>query len=185
MLRSRDHGSQPVKRGLEAVIVKRRRPQLDREAADVVERGADECTDGGQCLRSDLGFELLQAEPDRGERLAGLVVKLAREPLPLGLLTFEQRPHGLSADTLGELDGHGCSIRKRLRQPHVCIGESVIGVGFVVRSHHAHGATVDAQRDIQGRRRIEQPRRRLVDLGIVDEGVDALRTVAFERPPGL
>ena len=76
----------------------------------------------------DLMLDRLQAEQDRGERLPGLVVQLAREALPLEFLAFEQRPHRLAADPLGELERDAarlakpCAIRmsaseKRVKEP--------------------------------------------------------------------
>jgi hypothetical protein len=81
--------SEPLERGHEAEVVERLRAQLDREPADVLERRAHELA---QLRRAAVSvalpfvLERLEPEQDRRERLAGLVVQLAREPRPLELL---------------------------------------------------------------------------------------------------
>ena len=69
----------------------------------------------GERLLADLLLERLQPEQDRGERLSGLVVELAREALALELLALEQGADGLAPDALGELDREGGAVRERLR----------------------------------------------------------------------
>ena len=85
----------------------------------------DELADQRDAARSPTcSLERLQPEQDRGERLAGLVVQLAREPRALELLPLEQRAHRLASDPLGELECERGAVRERLRDPHVGVGEA-------------------------------------------------------------
>src|SRR4051794_16398571 len=73
----------------EAEVVERARPQLEREAADVLQRRDDELPQAGGGLARLLGLERVlerpQAEEDGRERLPRLVVELARESPALEL----------------------------------------------------------------------------------------------------
>ena len=86
---------EPLDRRHEPEVVQRLRAQLDGEPADVLERRADEVAHLGHrraqrhpVLRL---LEAAQAEQDRGERLARLVVELPRQPPPLVLLRAHTR----------------------------------------------------------------------------------------------
>ena len=104
---------QPLERRDEAEVVEHLRPQLDREPAHVMQRRDDELAHVGDRLRAlvalDLLLERLQAEQDRRERLAGLVVQLACEPAPLELLRVDDAPERVACDALREIDRDGCA----------------------------------------------------------------------------
>ena len=139
---------------------------------------ADELADPRDRLRADLRLERLQPEQDRGERLPGLVVQLAREPLALELLPLEQRLHGLAADALRELERDRGAVREGLRDAHVGVREARVGAALVVGDDDADRPAVRDQRHVERRGRLDQPRRGLVDLGVVDQRVDALGAAA-------
>ena len=69
-------------------------------------------------------LERLQPEQDRGQRLPGLVVELAREPPALQLLRLHDAAERIARDALRQLDGDGGAGRERLGQPQVVVGEA-------------------------------------------------------------
>ena len=95
---------QPLERGDEAEVVEHLRTQLDREAADVLEREDDVLPQLGACSLSGMPgerlLERLETEQDRGERLAGLVVKLARKAAALELLRLHDPAQRVARDAL-------------------------------------------------------------------------------------
>ena len=119
-------------------------------------------------------LERLQAEEDRRQRLAGLVVELACEARTLELLRLDDAANGVAADSLGELDRGRRPRRERLGEPDVLVGEARRRAELVVRDDDADRATLDDERDVQGRANAHAASDLLVDLGIVEHGVDAL-----------
>ena len=90
---------EPLERRHEAEIVQRLRPQLDRQAANVLQRRHDELPQLRQRRRLVLGvLDRLEPEQDGRERLAGLVVQLACEPAPLALLSLDHAPQRVAPD---------------------------------------------------------------------------------------
>jgi hypothetical protein len=82
-----------------AEIVERLRPQLARDAAHLVEAVADRVGDAGQLLLRELWIAVGRSfgqQHDRGESLPDLVVQLAGDSRPLGLLRGERRPRRLA-----------------------------------------------------------------------------------------
>ena len=178
-----DNSPQPVECSGETVVVESGRTQLDRQSSYVVQSRADERTNRRQRLGAHLRLEFLQTEPDRRQRLACLIVQLACEAFPLRLLPFEQPSHGLTPYALGQLHRDGGAIRERLREPHVRIGEPMVGSRLVVGGDDPNGAAVNAQWDVQRGRGIEQAGCGLVDLWVIDQRIDPLGPVAAKRPP--
>ena len=74
----------------------------------------------------DCAVEPLEAEQDRGQRLAGLVVQLAREPLPLELLGGDDPAQRVALHPLRELDRDRRARGEGLGEPHVVVGEAGI-----------------------------------------------------------
>ena len=174
---------QPLERGDEAEVVERRRAELDRETADVLERRADELphlADGRLERRLVVHvLEAAQAEEDRRERLAGLVVQLAGEAAALELLRGHDSLQRVARHPLPQLDGDRGARREDLGEAEILVGEPRIGALLVVRRDHADRLVAHEERDVEGAARAEPPRRLLLDLGIVEDGVDALAP-----PPG-
>ena len=125
-------------------------------------------------------LERLQAEQDRRQCLAGLVVQLAREPLALELLRLHHSAHGVAAHALGEVDAGRGPGGQRLREPQVVVGEARIGPGPVVRHDDADRRAADHERNVEARVDAEPADRLLVDLGILEHRVDPLAPAALE-----
>ena len=179
-----ERGGEPLDRRHEAEVVERGRAQLDRERAHVLQRRDDELAHGrdrgARLVAPDRLLERLQPEQDRGERLAGLVVELAGEPAPLELLGLDDTPHRVAADALREVDGDRGSRRERLRESKVVVAERGRRPLLVVGDQHPDPPPAHDERDIQARMDAEPARRRLVDLGVLEHGVDALAPRPFE-----
>ena len=69
----------------------------------------------------------LQAEQDRRQRLAGLVVELAREPPALELLPLDHAAERVAGDAVGEVDGDRRARGERLGEPQLLVGEARVG----------------------------------------------------------
>ena len=96
-------------------------PKLDREPADVLQRrrrAAAAAPAAASRASSSVGRVLdpLQAEQDRGQRLAGLVVQLAREPRALELLRLDDAAERVARDAVGEVDGDRARARRTSRR---------------------------------------------------------------------
>ena len=117
------HGlAEPAERGLEAEVVEGRRAQLDREPPHVLQRLDDELAQRAGGGVGSLGalrpLDRCQAEQDRRQRLAGLVVELAREPPPLDLLGLHRPPQRVPLHAARVLDRDRRLRReKRRRSP--------------------------------------------------------------------
>ncbi len=112
-------------------------------------------------------------------------MQLAREPLALELLPLEQRTHGAAADTLGQLDRDRSAVGECLCDPHVGVGKARAGAALVVGDDNAHCVVAHDQRHVESGARLDETRRALVDLWIVDQRVDSLATAPLECPAGL
>ena len=80
-------------------------------------------------------LERLQPEEDRRQRLPGLVVQLARDPLALQLLGLDDASHGITAHALGQVDRNRRARGERLGQANVAVREARRRSGLVVRHH--------------------------------------------------
>ena len=177
-----------LERRHEAEVVERLRAQLDREPADVLERARRRARAARPAAASSVGRSSasstrLQPEQDRRQRLPGLVVQLAREPLPLELLRADDAAQRVAGDALGEVDGDGRACGEGLGQAQVLVGEA-----------RRRCPPCRARRSRRSRRsRSEQrhvepgPGARscraglLVDLEVVDHRVDALAAPPLEH----
>ena len=98
-----------AQRGLEPVVVQRGRAQLAGEAQQLVHGHR-----GGLCRLAQLGAQRLgrvvldraQAQQHAGQRLVGLVVQVARQARPLGLLRAQDGLGALAA--LAPRGGRAC-----------------------------------------------------------------------------
>ena len=178
-----------LERRRQAEVVECRRPKLDRQAAHVLQRLHDELAQGGLGALGVLvavgPANRLQPEEDRGQRLPRLVVQLAREPPPLELLRLDHAPHHVPFDTLREVDRDRGACGKDLGEPQVAVGEAWLGTELVV-----HGD--DPDRPAACDERHEQPgadshpsRLILVDLRVVEDGVDARALAPLEHAAAL
>ena len=174
----------------EAEVVQRRRPQLDREAPHVLERADDELSQvglGALAPRpSPRRADRLQPEQDRRQRLARLVVQLAREAPALQLLRVDHAAHGVACDALATARPRPPRARRRSRP----------GAGRR-REKRASGPSLSwtatmpiarsraTQRHVQPGANAHPPRLLLVDLGIVEDGVDARALPALEHAARL
>ena len=108
-------------------VVESGRAQLDRQPADVVQRGDDELADGLERLSSVRRrrrlLQRLQPEQDRRQRLTRLVVQLAGQSCSLELLRLDHPADGVPADPLGQVDGDRRTGSERLRQAQVVLAE--------------------------------------------------------------
>ena len=60
-----------------------------------------------------------------------------------------------------------------------------LGAALVVGDDNADCVVAHDQRDVESGARLDETRRALVDLRIVDQRVDSLATAPLERPAGL
>ena len=95
------------------------RPAASRRRA----RGAPRWPRAPRRSRSTV-VEVLEAEQDRRERLAGLVVQLAGEPRALELLRLDDAAQRVAAHALGEVDGDRRPRGERLGEADVVLRRS-------------------------------------------------------------
>ena len=107
-------------------------------------------------------LERLQPEQDRGQRLPGLVVELAREPAALDLLRLHDAPDRIPRHALRQLDGDGGAGGERLGQAEVVVGEAGVGAFLVVDLEHADRLVARDQRHPHAGARAGLPRHLLV-----------------------
>src|SRR5581483_7793510 len=132
---------QPLERRDEAEVVERLGPQLDREPPDVLQRRADEVAHlADRGAQRGLVLRLLepaQAEEDRRQRLARLVVQLTRETPPLELLRRDDALERVPRDALPQLDGDRGARTEDLREAQVAVAEARVRAELVVHRDHA------------------------------------------------
>ena len=83
-----------------------------------------------------------QAEQDRGQRLPGLVVELAGEPLALELLRVDDTAQRVPRDALERSTATAARVRERLGEPQVVVGEAR------VRARACRAPAIDADRAV-------------------------------------
>src|SRR5207344_3404251 len=100
---------------------------LDRQPADILKRRNDELANRGHrspaVVAGERLLERLQAEENRRERLAGLVVQLTRQALALQLLGGDDAADDVAADALRKVNGNGSARGERLGETKVVVGE--------------------------------------------------------------
>ena len=181
---------EPLDRRDEPEVVERRRPQLDREPAHVLQRRDDELADATRPPPApprprDALLERLQAEQDRGQRLAGLVVELAREPLPLELLCLDDATDASRLTRCESSTAIAARARERLREPQILVAERRVRRRLVVRDRRPRSAVPErraGRRAPSGRRVGARP---LVDLRVLEHRVDALARPRSSTRPGF
>ena len=179
---------EPLESRDEAEVVERARAQLDGEAPDVLER----CHQRLPQLRdapAQLVFALrvlhgLQPQERRGQRLPGLVVELARESLPLELLSVNDAFDYVAGDAAREVDGYGGSSGERLGEPHVVPREPRIRCELVEDVDDADRLASHKQRHPQSGSSSQAPGNVLIGFRIVEQRVDPLaaRTLELMSP---
>ena len=93
-------GAERDERGAQAEVVERLRAQPAHEVAHLLDAGARGASSERSSARSSSGaraLERLELEHDAGQRLADLVVQLARHPPPLVLLRVERAARAVAA----------------------------------------------------------------------------------------
>ena len=180
---------EPLERRHQPEVVEGRRAKLDREAANALERRRDRVAHrgerGARLLGGDLLLDALQPEEDRGQRLPGLVVELPREPGSLELLRRHDPAHRVPADPLRQVDRDRSALCESLRQPEVVVGERRAGVLAVMGDDDPDRPPACDERHVESRADAEPPRCPMVDLRIVQDGVDALAPPPLEHATGL
>ena len=112
-------------------------------------------------------------------------MQLACEPAPLELLPLNHPPQRVARHALGEIDGNGCAGRELLGDPQVVVAEAWVLGRLVMRDEHAGRQAPNDEWHKEPGARPEAARRVLVDLGIVEQLVDALAATALEHAARL
>ena len=173
----------------DAVLVERRRPQLDDQRAqvgdllhDVLDRGLDR---RAQLL---LAAAQRRREPDaqRGQALQRLVVQLARPAPALLLGGLDALAQPLRLDRLAGRHRGGRAGRERAEQALVLVAEAGLVAEVVEGGEHAHGTAAERERDQQRGVRLEgqQPQGAVQRGPGVGDPLGALRAqhAARDRP---
>lgn len=122
----------------------------------------------------------LEAEKDGRERLAGLVVELAREPAPLLLLAAHDALHRRPGDPSRQVDRDGCPGSEPLGQAQVRVAEAGVGAPPVERHQHPDRLLADDQRRPEPRARADAAHQVGIGIRVVEHRVDA-RGRALEK----
>ena len=112
-------------------------------------------------------------------------MQLAREPPPLELLAGDHTAEGVAGDALREVDRRRRPLRERLCDPQVVVGEARVAADLVEGAHDADRFVPQHERDEQAGARADPAGELLVDLGVVDDRVDALAPPPLEDPRAL
>src|SRR5205085_10797519 len=112
-------------------------------------------------------------------------MQLAREPLPLELLSSDDAPERVRCHSSRQIDRDRSARRELLRESQVVVPEAWIRTKLVVRDDHADRLVPREERHVETGPRAELSRGVLVDFGIVDQRVDALAVSAREHASGL
>ena len=175
-----------LERRSETDVIEHRRTQLDGQAANALEGVQDELANGRHRLLPRARLEPAQGEQDRGERLPGLVMQLARQARSLALLARDDRAHRLAPDPAREIDRGRRAVGERLGQPEVIVAEARVTTAprgvVVIAAEQADRLAVDDQRDEDAARGPDRARVRLVDRDVVHQRVDALGAAALDHP---
>ena len=146
----------------------------------------------GARRRASVLLERAEAEQDRGERLPGLVVQLAREPPALELLRRDHARSASRATRSREVDGDRGARGERLGQAQVVVGEArrraaelVVGrehpdraVAHDQRHPEARAAAASRRVELAGRPRGRRAPSRRARSGAAVEHAPALATRA-------
>ena len=180
---------EPLDRRHEPEVVERLRPELDGQAAHVLERRHDELPQlagrSREIVRVLRVLHAFQPEEDRRERLARLVVELPGEALALELLRADDPAQGIGGDALREVDRHGCTGGERLGQADVLVGEASVGALPVVRADDADRAVAEEHRDEETCAGAHLSPCILIHLDVVDQRVDTFAAASLQHPPGF
>ena len=138
-------------------------PQLDGQAAHVVQRLEDLLADGGQRLGALAVvpglFDRLQAEEHGGQLLTGLVVELARQASAFELLRLDNPAQRVAGDAGRKVDGDRGARGERLSEAKVVVAEARVVAFLVVGADDTDRATAGDRRDVEARASTERPRR--------------------------
>ncbi len=126
-------------------------------------------------------LQRFQPEQDRRQRLAGLVVQLACEAAALDLLRLDGATEGVALDPFGEIHCDRGPLGECLGEAEVVVGEPfAVRPELVVGDDDADRPLVRDQRHVDPGSRVELASEALVDVGVVEHGVDALAPSAFQ-----
>jgi hypothetical protein len=112
-------------------------------------------------------------------------VELAREAGALELLRLHDAAERIEADALGEIDRDRGARDEGLREPDVPLLEPRVGAELVVRHDDPERPAANGEGEVDRRRDAELARNPLIDLGVVDHRVHALRVAPLEDPADL
>ena len=126
-----------------------------------------------------------QAEQDRGQRLACLVVQLPCEPLPLELLSRDDPAKRVARHALREIDCKRRALGEDLGDPDVLVAEPPVRHVLVVSNQDADCTVAEDQRNPEPRPGLDAADDRLIDLGVVDDRVHALASPTLQYTGGL
>ena len=108
-------------------------------------------------------------------------MELARKSLALELLCLDDARKRVTADPLGEIDRDRRPVGQALRQAQVVVREARARPCLVVRDDDADRAPTSDQRDVERRADAELPRRLLIDLRVLEHGVDPFAAAPLEH----
>ncbi len=98
---------------------------------------------------------------------------------------LDHTAHGVAGHALREVDGDRRTRAERLGETHVVVVEAGVVALLVVRRDDSDRAALDDERHVERRGDAEVAGDRLVDLRVVEDGVDALAPPALEDAPDL
>ena len=107
-------------------------------------------------------------------------MELARQTSAFDLLRVDDATDSVPADTLGQVDRSCGARRERLGKPNVVVRKAQGRAQLVVRHNDPHRPPSHDERDIKSRPDAHTSCGLLVDLRIVEDGVDPLTSPALE-----
>ncbi len=112
-------------------------------------------------------------------------MQLAREAAALELLRLDNAPERVARNPLREIDRDRRARAEGLGEPEVVVRKAGIRQQLVVRGEQADRAATRDERNPETGPRTETAHDLVVDLGIVENRVDALAAAALDHAPAL
>ena len=107
-------------------------------------------------------------------------MELPREPLSLELLRLDDAPHGIAGHALRQVHCDRGPGGEGLGEPKVVVVETRVRAEVVVRDDDPDRFPLRDERHVQARVDAEAACGRLVDLGVLEDGVDPLAAAAVD-----